>query len=84
MIHFTRHAQDKFDILARHGVELSKDQVIQTVFYPDLVDKNTRFPLIIAQKELDKEHVLRVVYKQEDNIKSIITFYPGRKKQYEE
>lgn len=82
MIFFTKHAENKFEVLGRHGVRISKNQVIETVKKPDLIDES-RLPLLIAQGDLDQNHVLRVVYKQEDDVVKVITFYPGRKRQYE-
>lgn len=79
---FTKHALDKFAVLERHSFPLSKEQVIDAVEHPEIVDES-RLLLLIAQKTIDPEHVLRVVYKQEDSNRVIITFYPGRKKQYE-
>lgn len=81
MIKFTKHAEDKFAILKRHQFSVAKDQVIETVNDPDHVD-TSRLPLLIAQRAFDKTHVLRVVYKVEFGVKIIITFYPGRIKQY--
>lgn len=81
-IHFTKHANEKFAVLARHGVQILKKKVIETVANPSRLD-HSRKPLLIAQIDLDKEHVLRVVYKIHNNVMHIITFYPGRKKQYE-
>lgn len=82
IIHFTRHAEDKFEILEKHGVIIIKKQVTDTIHRPEVVDRS-RLPLLIAQSLLDRDHVLRVVYKQEEELIKIITFYPGRKKQYE-
>ena len=82
MIIFTKHAKNKFKILKRHKFFVSEKQVIKTVESPDLIDKS-RLPLLIAQRKIDKTHVLRVVYKKEFGIIKIITFYPGRKKQYD-
>ncbi len=82
MIVFTRHARNKFEILKRHKFLVSERQVIKTIEKPDLIDYS-RFPLLIAQRKFDKEHVLRVVYKKEDGVIKIITFYPGRKEHYE-
>ena len=82
MIYFTKHAQDKFDILNKHKFYISKKQVIETIKNPEKID-HSRLPLIIAQREFDKTHVLRVVYKQEEGLTKVITFYPGRSKQYE-
>ena len=81
MIHFTRHAEDKFEILRKHGLKISKRLITDSINTPDVIDKS-RLPLLIAQKSLDRDHVLRVVYKIENNIKIVITFYPGRIKQY--
>ncbi len=77
MIVFTKHAKDKFAILLRHNFIINSAQIIKTVSSPDLIDRS-RIPLLIAQRKIDKTHVLRVVYKEEMGIKKIITFYPGR------
>jgi len=82
MIYFTKHAEEKFDILKRHKFSISKEQVIETIKNPEGIDRS-RLPLLIAQKKFDKTHVLRVVYKQEEGLIKVITFYPGRRKQYE-
>jgi len=81
MIRFTRHAEEKFAVLKRYGLRITKQQVVDAVSAPDDVDRS-RLPLLIAQKHLDLDHVLRVVYKAENNLKTVITFYPGRIKQY--
>lgn len=79
---FTKHAEEKFALLKKHSFLVSKEQVTDTVTRPDIVD-HSRLPLLIAQKEIDDSHVLRVVYRKEGNMKIIITFYPGRKSSYE-
>jgi len=82
MIHFTRHALEKFAILRRHGFEISRREVLLAVERPEFID-HSRAPLKIAQRSFDKAHVLRVVYREEGKRKVVITFYPGRKSQYE-
>ncbi len=82
MIYFTKHANEKFEILGKHKFRVTKKQVIATLNNPDLIDYR-RHPLLIAQKRINYRHVLRVVYKKEKNNKIIITFYPGRQKDYE-
>jgi len=82
VIHFTKHAREKFDILRKHEFEVSREQVIETINKPELIDRS-RSPFLIVQKKINTTHVLRVVYKKEDNNKIIITFYPGRVKHYE-
>jgi hypothetical protein len=82
MIIFTKHASDKFKELERHKFSISRKDVLDTLREPDLIDKS-RLPLLIAQKTIDSKHVLRVVFKKERDIIKVITFYPGRIKQYE-
>lgn len=81
MILFTKHAEEKFKVLKRHKFLVSRRQVLKTVKNPKSIDYS-RLPLFIAQRKIDKGHVLRVVYKQETDFIKIITFYPGRIKQY--
>ncbi len=82
MIILTKHAKYKFEVLKRHKFLISENQVLKTIEKPDLIDKS-RYPLLIAQRKIDKNYVLRVVYKQEFDVIKVITFYPGRRKQYE-
>jgi len=82
VIYFTKHANEKFEILKRHKFKITKEQVIEIITNPDSIDRS-RHPLLIAQKKISSTHVLRVVYKKESNNKIVITFYPGRRKDYE-
>lgn len=82
MIYFTKHALKKFEILKRHNFHVSKKQILKIITHPEIIDYS-RMPLLIAQGKFDRIHVLRVVYKQEGEIIKVITFYPGRSKQYE-
>lgn len=81
-IRFTKHAVDKFEVLKRHGVQISRREVLRTIIEPDYIDYRRR-PLLIVQSNLNKSLVLRVVYKKDVSGIIIITFYPGRKSQYE-
>lgn len=82
MIRFTQHALRKFELFKRHDLRISQGAVIRTVNHPDEVDYS-RFPVRIAQHSFDTAHVLRVVYKEENEEKLIVTFYIGRKSRYE-
>lgn len=81
-VRFTAHALRKFSVLRQHGFLVSKGQVVKAVEEPNRMDYS-RLPLLIAQVGFDKRRVLRVVYRIEQSTKVIITFYPGRKSQYE-
>lgn len=82
MVRFTKHALEKFQILEAHGFKVTARAVERTVRMPELVD-TSRLPLMIAQRNFDKTHVLRVVYKEEYGVRIVITFYPGRRSNYE-
>ena len=82
MIHFTKHALEKFKTLKRHNFFVSKKQILEIITNPEIID-HSRLPLLIAQGKFDRTHVLRVVYNQERVVTKVITFYPGRRKQYE-
>lgn len=81
-IRFTAHAEQKFTALRRHGISIPKSHVIEALEKPDLIDYS-RTPLLITQKHLDRSRVLRVVHRIESEMIVVITFYPGRKSQYE-
>ena len=81
-VRFTKHTLEKFLVLRRHGVVVTRSRVLRTVAFPDTIDYR-RDPLLIAQSNLDSTHVLRAVYRIEDGVRVVITFYPGRKSQYE-
>ena len=80
---FTKHAEKKFGVLREHKCVFAREQVIEVLHKPDSTDVFSRAPLYVAQKGLDKRRVLRVVYRKEENHIIVITFYPGRRKQYE-
>jgi len=79
---FTRHAENKFDILERHGFSVSRARVLETLLDPDAVLPTVKGRQI-AQKRISEHHVLRVVYREEGEALVVITFYPGRRKYYE-
>ena len=82
-LYFTRHAEEKFHELEQRGFKISREQVVDIVGKPDLIDYS-HFPQFIAQRRIDSAHVLRVVFKiASDSTQTIITFYIGRRKQYE-
>ena len=80
---FTTHAAvDKFKMLKKHKFDVDKNTIENVIKNPDHEDKESDKPKIIASKQIDPKHVLRVVYKQEGDIITIITFYPAEKGRY--
>jgi hypothetical protein len=80
-IRFSDHARLKMEILVSHNVYIDQDFVVGTVRSPDkIVIEEDKF---IAQKRLDENLVLRVVYREFNAFILIITLYPGRRSRYE-
>jgi hypothetical protein len=81
-IRFSDHAQLKMEVLASHKVIINADFVVETVRSPDKLETGEEDKLI-AQKNLDENLVLRVVYREFSAFILIITLYPGRRSRYE-
>lgn len=71
MLYFTKYAEAKFDILNKHKVFFTREQIEDAVSAPDKIGKKGK--LMMAQKE-----DIKVVYKKEEGVLKIITFYPIR------
>lgn len=81
-IRFSDHAQLKIAILASHELTIDPDFVLEAVRSPDRLEKGEEDKLI-AQKWLDENLVLRVVYREFNAFILIITLYPGKRSRYE-
>ena len=80
---YTKHAAiDKFNMLKKHKFKVSKSFIQKVIKDPDHEDRESDKPKIIASKEIDQKHVLRVVYKHQGDIITVITFYPAEKERY--
>lgn len=80
---FTKHAAvDKLNMLKKHKFKVDKTFITKVINNPDHEDKDSDKPKIIASKEIDPKHILRVVYKLEGDIIIVITFYPAEKGRY--
>ncbi|MBI4823089.1 MAG: DUF4258 domain-containing protein [Nitrospirae bacterium] len=81
-IKHSNHLLLKIELLKAHGLELSKEKIDDIIRFSDKIEKGHKGRLI-AQKRLDDEHVLRVVYEEHEDKILVITVYPGRKIRYE-
>ncbi len=81
-IRFSDHALLKMEVLASHEVTIDPDFVVETVRSPEKLETGEEDKLI-AQKGLNENLVLRVVYREFNTFILIITLYPGRKSRYE-
>jgi len=79
---YTKHAHKKFKDLAELKIYISRSKIDRIIKKPDIIDDVSDFPNKIATGMLDKTHVLRIVYREEDGKIVIVTFYPGKKERY--
>lgn len=79
---YTKHAEEKFILFKVRGVKITKSQIDKTVELPENVDFTSDKPKTIVSRNLNKKHVLRVVYLRNNDIIKIITFYPAEKGRY--
>lgn len=84
---FTKHAAiEKFKMLEKHSFrpKITKKMIRDVIRKPDHEDLKSDFPKIIVSKSLDEKHILRVVYKIEGGIITVITFHPAEQGRYYE
>ena len=79
---FTRHSEKKFQDLKNLGVKVKKSFIKSVLKNPLHVDSESDHPNKIASGKFSKEHLLRVVFREENDIIIVITFYPARKGRY--
>jgi hypothetical protein len=80
--YFTKHSKEKLILSRKAGFCLTQNQIKQAINSPLKVEHKPDGTQIVTVL-LDKSHILRVVYRTEDDIIIIITFYPGRRGRYE-
>lgn len=79
---FCGHAEDKFTILEEHGFIVFRGTVEAAVKNPDKIVVGYKGRKI-AQKAIDEQHILRVIFEDFSDTIKIITFYPGKRDRYE-
>jgi len=71
MLHFTSYANQKFDILNKHKVFITKEQVEDALNLPDKTEPKGKY--LVYRKD-----TICVVTKQEGKVTTVITFYPAK------
>lgn len=71
MLTFTKYAENKFDILNKYKVYLTREQIEDTVKLPDKTEKKGKY--LFAEKE-----GIKVVLQKLNNQNKVITFYPTK------
>ena len=69
MIHYTKYAEQKFDILNKYKVYFTREQVEDAVKSPDKIEKKGKY--LGARKD-----DVKVVYRKEGGTVKVVTFYP--------
>lgn len=75
MLYFTKYAESKFDLLNKHKVFFTREQIENAVNRPDKIGKKGK--LQTAEKE-----EVKVIYKKDGDILKIITFFPIKLYEY--
>ncbi len=81
-IRFSDHSLLKIDLLSERGIAITQEFVVETIQSPDRREPGEG-EKITAQKQLDENLVLRVVYREYEAFILVITLYPGRRSRYE-
>ncbi|MGK7900668.1 MAG: DUF4258 domain-containing protein [Hormoscilla sp.] len=81
-IRFSNHALSKLDVVNEQGFDIGWELVIETIQSPDRQEQKEGEETV-AQKRLNENIVLRVVYREFEAFILVITLYPGRRSRYE-
>lgn len=79
---FTKHILDKITNLNISNVRITKKLILDTIENPEDINSDEDYPNLISSAKLNKNRVLRVVYRIEDKKIILITFYPAKKGRY--
>lgn len=69
MLHFTKYAEEKFELLNRHKVFFTKEQVEEALAAPDTVKQSGKYAFY-------RKDQVGVVCRLRDGVTEIVTFYP--------
>jgi hypothetical protein len=72
MLYYSKYAEQKIDILQKHGVFIRKEEIEECLALPDKSSKKGKY--LSARKGN-----LKVVFKKSGEIKKVITFFPIKK-----
>lgn len=79
---FTKHAKRKFKFHRELGWKFLVSDIKSVIQEPYFSEFDEEREVKIALKSWDKNHDLRVIYEEKDDIITVITFYPTEKGRY--
>ena len=82
IIHYTKHAEEKFFILQRHGRQILKEDITALIKIPENIDKRDEYTVISGTVSPEDES-WEVIYKKEGTAIRVLTFYPVKAKEKE-
>lgn len=80
---FTKHALGKFKHYSVIKLGIKKKHIKLALKSPDHLSKVEEYGVKSILKKHDKDHDLRVIYREDDDIIIIITFHPAERGRYE-
>ena len=69
MIYFTKYADQKFDILNKHKVYFTKEQIEDALKFADKTGKKGNYLTALKDE-------IKVIYQKTNGVIRVITFYP--------
>lgn len=80
IIHYTKHAENKFFILQEHGCHILKEDITALIKLPeDIVDRKDH--VIVCGNIAPNADPWEIIYTKESNVIKVLTFYPIKKKE---
>lgn len=75
ILHYTKHAEEKFFVLQRHGRQVLKEDVNEIVKFPESIEEKGTLTFARGMVHSLSER-WEAVYKKDETVISILTFYP--------
>ena len=69
MLHFTKYAEKKFDVLNKHRVFFTREEVEEAILNSDEVNKKGKYYFAVKDR-------VCVVFQKVGGVKRVVSFYP--------
>ena len=69
MLHFTKYAEKKFDVLNKHRVFFTREEVEEAILNSDEVNKKGKYYFAVKDR-------VCVVFQKVGEVKRVVSFYP--------
>ncbi|MBI2599699.1 hypothetical protein HYW43_02135 [Candidatus Daviesbacteria bacterium] len=79
---YTKHAEEKFSEVAKHGFLITKRKIRQVIKNPKWRG-STKYNQETALDLVGEKHILRIVLDRKGGIIKVVTFHIGKRGRYE-